>query len=261
MNKKASLQEIAVDMWSRAPRETHNYYAITIIANQEGNPQWSCYSHWAGFEDDERKVELRQASLVVAPRLVKILRDDLKEGCFVVDTPKELKVFLLLGGHAVIEKRIAEKTLLDILKPQPSVQTGFMGFQVIKDLPKTIFQKAPTKKQRMRVLKRDHYRCKICGQRPSNNVDITLNVHHIRQWSKGGVTDDVNLITLCHTCHEGLDPHNEISLFGLLSESGSLVDTESSRKIHIEGVKRYREESFKRARKQVYRAKERKNKG
>ncbi len=246
--EKKSLKEIAIDMSMRSPRNENEYYAISIIANQEGKPCWGCYSHWAGFEDDEKKVELRQASLVVAVRLVKIFRNDLKEGCFIVDTVEELRVFLLLGGHAIIEKEIAELALSDILKPQPSVQTGFTGFRFTKDLPETIFQKAPTKKQRMRILKRDNYRCKICGRGSFNNVDITLHIHHIRPWAKGGVTDDSNLITLCHTCHEGLDPHDEISLFGLLSESGKLIDIESSRKSFIEGVRRYRRESFKRAR-------------
>ena len=245
---KPSIKEFAVDMGSRAPRGEHRYYAITLLANQKGEPYWSCQSNWVGFADEERKVELRKASLIVAPRLVKILRDDLKEGCFVVDTFEELRIFLLLGGHAVIEKSTAELALLDFLKPRPVVRTGFSGFQSVKDLHKTIFRRAPTKKQRMKVLKRDRYRCKICGRGSFNNVDITLHVHHIRPWAEGGVTDDANLITLCHTCHEGLDPHHENSLFGLLSESGSLVDTESSREIHIEGVKRYREENFKRAR-------------
>ncbi len=258
--KKNSLKEIAIDMATRSPNNENKYYAITIIANQEGKPCRSFYSHWTGFEDGESKIELRQASLVRASKMVKILRNEFKEGCFVVDTVEELRVFLLLGGHAIIKKEIAEVALLDILKPQPSVRTGFTGFRAIKDLPETIFKKAPTKKQRMRILKRDNYRCKICGRRPSDNVDITLHIHHIRKWAKGGVTDDANLITLCHTCHEGLDPHSEISLFGLLSKSGKLIDVQSSRKTHIEGVKRYRKESFKRARKQVYFAKE-KNKG
>lgn len=259
--KKTSLKEIAIDMSTRSPRNENKYYAISIIANQEGKSCWSCYSYWAGFEDDEGKVELRQASLVRASRMVKTLRNDLKEGCFVADTVEELRVFLLLGGHAIIKKEIAKVALLDILKVQPSSQTGFAGFWVTKDLPKTIFQKAPTKKQRMHVLKRDNYRCKICGRSPSSYTDITLHVHHICPWAEGGVTDVDNLITICHTCHDGLDPHYEINIFRVLSESGSFVDTESSRKIHIEGVKRYRKESFKRARKQVYCAKEKENKG
>lgn len=259
--KKTSLKEIAIDMAARSPKKENRYYEITLVENQEGKLCWSCYSHWVGFEDNEKKVELRQASLINALNMVKTFRNDFKEGCFVVDTVEELRVFLLLGGHAIIKKEIAEVALLDILKPKPSVRTGFIGFRAIKDLPERIFQKAPTKKQRMRIIKRDNYRCKICGRSPSNNTDITLHVHHIKPWAKGGITHDDNLITLCHTCHVGLDPHYEINLFGLLSESGGLVDTESSRKIHIEGVKRYRKESFKRARKQVYCAKERENKG
>ena len=258
--KKNLLKEIAINMANKAPKKGNKYYEITLVANQEGEPYWSCYSHWAGFGDDEKKVELRQASLVNASSIVKTFRNDLKEGCFVVDIIEELRVFLLLGGHAIIKKEIAELALSDILKPQPSVQTGFVGFRFTKDLPETIFQKAPTKKQRMRIFKRDNYKCKICGRNPSDNTDITLHVHHIKPWVKGGITHDDNLITICHTCHEGLDPHYEISLFGLLSESGNLIDVKSSRKTHIEGVKRYRIESFKRARKQVYFTKERKNK-
>jgi len=246
--KKKSLKEIVIDMAKRAPKKENKYYEITLVANQEGKPYWSCYSHWVGFEDNEKKVELRQASLINASNMVKTFRNDLKEGCFVVDIIEELRVFLLLGGHAIIKKEIAELALSDILKPQPSVQTGFVGFRLTKDLPETIFQKAPTKKQRMRIFKRDNYKCKICGRSPSNNTDIILHVHHIKPWAEGGITHDDNLITLCHTCHVGLDPHYEINLFGLLLESRKLIDIELSRKTYIEGVRSYRKESFKRAR-------------
>ncbi|MBI5454949.1 MAG: HNH endonuclease [Deltaproteobacteria bacterium] len=75
-----------------------------------------------------------------------------------------------------------------------------------------------------------------------------LHVHHIRPWAKGGVTDETNLITLCHTCHAGLSPHCELSLFEMLSESENSFDHESSRRAHIEGVQKYREKSFKIAR-------------
>jgi hypothetical protein len=30
------------------------------------------------------------------------------------------------------------------------------------------------------------------------------------------VTADHNLITLCHTCHSGLDPHEDLALFDYL---------------------------------------------
>jgi hypothetical protein len=243
--KKNSFKEIAFNMSRRSPNVENKYYQITLTANQKGKPLWSCYSNWSGFLDDERKVELRQASLVDPSRMVNTFRNDFKEGCFIVDSIEELHLFLLLGGHAIIKKEVAESKLSEFLKPQPSVQIGIAGFQVIENMSKSIFQKAPTKKQRMRILKRDNYKCRICGRSSSDNTDITLHVHHIKPWSEGGVTHDDNLITICHTCHEGLDPHNENSLFGLLPGSKKLGNFQSSRKTFFESVKRYRKEAFK----------------
>ena len=243
----ASLKEVAQNMLQRDPDKNLEHYAVTIIANKEGNPSWSVQSIWDGFADDEHKIEIRKASLVNASRLVKFLREEAQEGCMVAEKREELSIFLLMGGHAVIEKNIAEAVLEEFLKPHPVARTGFTGFQSTKDIPDTTFQRSPTKKQRIRVLKRDGYRCKICGRAPHNNVDITLHVHHIRPWADKGLTHGENLLTLCHTCHEGLDPHHELFLFGLLTESGQVFDTESSRKDHFEAVKLFRKESFKRA--------------
>lgn len=244
---RPSLKEAHTNMCERSPNDEFEYYCITIVADEKGNPVWSTQTQWIGFEDAEHKIELREASLVRAIRIVDFFRNDVDEGCFTVDTLEELRIFLLLGGHAVIERRLAEEALSEFLKPHPTARTGHTGFQSTKDLEKTVFQRAPTKKQRMRVLKRDEYRCKICGRAPHNNVDITLHLHHIRPWAEMGLTHDDNLITLCHTCHEGLDPHYEFSLFNLLAPSGKVFDLQSSRKKHFESVKRYREESFKRA--------------
>ena len=49
-----------------------------------------------------------------------------------------------------------------------------------------------------RVLKRDNWRCQVCGSR--NN----LQVHHQQLRSQQGSDEDSNLITLCAGCHEGL---------------------------------------------------------
>jgi hypothetical protein len=68
----------------------------------------------------------------------------------------------------------------------------------------------------MRILQRDGYQCRVCGRSPNDHVDLELHVHHVRPWAVGGGTQDSNLITLCHTCHNGLDPHFEFSLYSLL---------------------------------------------
>ena len=51
---------------------------------------------------------------------------------------------------------------------------------------------------RDKVLKRDGWRCQLCGT--SNN----LHVHHVKSRSKLGDDAMQNLITLCAKCHETL---------------------------------------------------------
>jgi len=242
------LRQALLSMRDRSQEDDYQYYCLTLTANEDGTPSYSIQTSWVGFADEERRIELREARLVQASQMLELLREDLKEGCLVVETREELRIFLLVGGHAVIEERLAREHLADLLPPRPVVRTGFTGFRSAKDVPSTVFQRAPTKKQRMRIIQRDGCRCKVCGRAPHNNVDITLHIHHIRPWVELGVTDDENLITLCHTCHEGLDPHCDLNLFGLLSESGILIDFYNSRKQYFESLKRYREESFRRAR-------------
>ena len=54
---------------------------------------------------------------------------------------------------------------------------------------------------RMEVLKRDGYRCRICGR--SANDGARLEVDHIIPISKGGKTELSNLQTLCWDCNRG----------------------------------------------------------
>ncbi|MGL4759566.1 MAG: HNH endonuclease [Patescibacteria group bacterium] len=49
--------------------------------------------------------------------------------------------------------------------------------------------------QRRHTLLRDGKRCTIC------NSKSDLTVHHIVHRSKGGTNNNINLITVCQTCH------------------------------------------------------------
>jgi len=53
----------------------------------------------------------------------------------------------------------------------------------------------PYEQLRQQVLKRDNWRCQNCGRCEN------LEVHHKRMRSQGGDDSEVNLITLCHSCH------------------------------------------------------------
>lgn len=56
---------------------------------------------------------------------------------------------------------------------------------------------------RYKVLVRDNFRCKICGQSPAKDIATSLHVDHLYPWSKGGPTSLENLRTLCSDCNLG----------------------------------------------------------
>ena len=62
-----------------------------------------------------------------------------------------------------------------------------------------------TKKLRYQVLKRDHYRCVICGRSAKDGVK--LHVDHIKPVAQGGKTVLNNLRTLCADCNLGKSDH------------------------------------------------------
>ena len=57
-----------------------------------------------------------------------------------------------------------------------------------------------TPKFRYEILKRDKYKCKICGR---DSKETILHVDHIIPISKGGKTEKNNLQTLCAECNIG----------------------------------------------------------
>lgn len=58
-------------------------------------------------------------------------------------------------------------------------------------------------RQRFRVMKRDGFKCVLCGASPANNPGIELHIDHIIPWSHGGETVEENLRTLCSNCNLG----------------------------------------------------------
>ena len=69
-----------------------------------------------------------------------------------------------------------------------------------------------TDKLRYEILKRDGFRCQICGATQKDGV--RLHVDHIYPVSKGGRTEPDNLRTLCERCNMGKgdsieQPHSE----------------------------------------------------
>ncbi len=58
-------------------------------------------------------------------------------------------------------------------------------------------------RQRFRVMKRDGFKCILCGVSPATNPKCELHIDHIIPWSHGGETVEENLRTLCSQCNLG----------------------------------------------------------
>ncbi|HIZ72769.1 MAG TPA: HNH endonuclease [Candidatus Gallimonas intestinavium] len=56
---------------------------------------------------------------------------------------------------------------------------------------------------RFLVMKRDNFKCRICGRSPATTPGLELHIDHIKPWSKGGETEIDNLQTLCQDCNLG----------------------------------------------------------
>lgn len=58
-----------------------------------------------------------------------------------------------------------------------------------------------TTELRKKILTRDGYKCKHCGASISNEPNLLLEIDHIIPVSKGGLTTEDNLQTLCWKCN------------------------------------------------------------
>lgn len=203
-------------LWSTSPNPELEYYAISIFLDGSGRPEYSCITGWLRYDDHQPPREVREASLVNADRVLETWRE-LDEPGMVINDAADMVLFFLIGGNAVVAKSVAQQCVPQWLKQRVVVNQGEWGFTSPGSLPATALQRAPSPRLRMQVLKRDQYSCRVCGRSPRNHVDVELHVHHIRPWALGGMTEETNLITLCHTCHNGLEPHFDQCLFALLS--------------------------------------------
>ncbi len=60
-----------------------------------------------------------------------------------------------------------------------------------------------TKSLRFEIMRRDYFKCRLCGASPALNPKIILHVDHIKPLAKGGKTTRENLQTLCSECNYG----------------------------------------------------------
>lgn len=70
-------------------------------------------------------------------------------------------------------------------------------------LPQGVQVRGPrvgSKRTRFRILKRDGFACVYCGRKAP---DVELEVDHVVPTSKGGTSQDSNLVSACRECNGG----------------------------------------------------------
>lgn len=208
------------------PLDDTEYFQFSLFSDENNKYTYSFMTSWCGFDDDNLSIEYREPSLIIPDIAIQLFKD-IKEPLLVVNDDKDFILFMnFFGGNGLITKNICKKYLSQLIEPKKNVKTYYGGYQDVKSVSKSKFNRAPNPKLRMQILKRDNLRCKICGSSPQNNEHVELHLHHITPHSIGGLTEDKNLITLCHTCHKGLDPHLDYSLYSLIN-IGMLSDFDS----------------------------------
>jgi hypothetical protein len=217
-----------------------DYYAVALTADQRGKIERSVFSHFVGWADAGCRIELRTASVVNVERMSKVWCE-LGQSSVIVNTESELEVFIaILGGHGFIVHELVRKYFPELLKSAPFVRVGVVdGFSGEDPLLAQAARRHPTPSARMKIIRRDDHRCRVCGRRPEDALDLRLHVHHIQDYAKGGPTLPWNLITLCQTCHDGIAEADQPRLYDSLGAFD--VDVSEHTCVHLEGVARYRE--------------------
>ena len=68
---------------------------------------------------------------------------------------------------------------------------------------KQVGRKSLTLTKRFQIMKRDGFKCCICGRTPATTIGLVLEVDHIHPVSKGGSNYHDNLQTVCFDCNRG----------------------------------------------------------
>lgn len=186
------------------PEEGH--YFVNIL-NRGSTVDWFVFTHWIETKSRKPAIETRKASIIDADRITNLMKSA-QLPLETVRTESHLYAYLVEGGAALISEGIVKMHLPGLLDPIDCIADSDIGFVSVSS-DTSITYKAPSPKLRMAVLKRDNYSCRICGRNCHDFEDVQLHVHHVTPFKNGGPTHEQNLLTLCHTCHNGLEPHNE----------------------------------------------------
>ncbi len=195
-----------------------DYYGISLFSDDGVDIYYDVHcTLWTGFtEVNGKQAELRKAGVIPTEPYANHWKERSEPFSVVNNVDEFIDWFFKVVGHGFVATPVAKELMSSMLESSPAFTVGAIGFTGVRQTREAAFKRAPSPKLRMQIVERDLYRCRICGRRAADYVDVELHVHHIRPFVRDGLTVEENLITLCHSCHAGLDPHFRPQLFYLL---------------------------------------------
>jgi len=181
--------------------ESKDYYLASIKFVDNKNIFISIDTHWVGQHEQH---EVRKINHV-NPDATRKMFDFIGYPLAVIRDSDEFFSLLNIGGHVLISEDLMHEHWSEILQPKVVVKTyerGYVDYNMFASQHKQRFAKSS---YRMSIFRRDNFRCRICGVCENDNIHVRLEVHHIKPWEEGGLSDPENLITLCSLCHSGIN--------------------------------------------------------
>ena len=204
----ASEQVEELVRWCHELRDDVDYVAVTLHVDDD---DWivEVLSAFAGYPDDDapaKGVERRSARFANLGDMPGFWKEA-DQGWIVVHNTQQLGVFSHMRGNALMARDFTLQHFPFWVEPESFAHLGALGFTPYDPDSREATKRRPLRRQRQRVLERDGHRCQKPGCETPEDEQVDLQLHHIRPVKDGGLTVDDNLITLCSTCHDNLEPH------------------------------------------------------
>lgn len=146
----------------------------------------------------------------------RVLSSGLAPGCYIVDEHRRLFIVPNPLEYFAPQKPPPDQRYIDeyfdFIHGQNNEaapgHTNNVPFRTSKRRPKM------TGSKRMRILRRDGFRCQMCGRKANEEDGLTLHIDHKMPLAKGGSNSDENLWVLCSECNEAKSDTVIEELFG-----------------------------------------------
>ena len=192
------INELYIEPYQREPKDD-GYYKISLNRSNRKHSYLSLFTRWIGEQDGN---EIRQIDYIDTRKVQEDFQNLFGQNISTIENLSELKVFIEVGGHSIINHQLVENHWKELNSPAISIkQEAFHGYIEYDSLLPRHQSKNVNSSYRKEIIERDIKCCQLCKKHQFENDDVQLEIHHIQPWNEGGLTYPENLITLCRKCH------------------------------------------------------------